>query len=166
MKKLLLIVFSVCSASVLNAQSIERFVIGATGNYTSTATLKVSATAGEAVIRIASTANLIVTEGFQQADKMATSGIKPNKNARINFKVYPNPASDVVTVEVSGVTTAIGICIYNAVGQRVKQLELWQVQKQGKIELDFSSFVAGNYLIEFNSSAGLLNRTITVQKIR
>ena len=55
-------------ANFINAQSIERQVIAASGNFDTTANLQVSWTLGETVIETFSNSSITLTQGFQQPD--------------------------------------------------------------------------------------------------
>ena len=59
-----------------------------------------------------------------------------------SLKIYPNPASSVITIETEGVQT---INIYNALGQLVKSVT---TKGTKEVRLDVSEWASGAYLVE------------------
>jgi hypothetical protein len=83
------------------------------------------------------------------------SGLSPNLQSNLSsqLQVYPNPASDVVRITVSGGTGLLQLVIYNAVGQVVKQTVI-----SGFVELDVSDLPNGIYQVNAGSYTGKLYR--------
>ena len=70
------------------------------------------------------------------------------QNLPANFELYPNPATHEVYVDMLGLQDKkVDINIYNAVGQRVRQIEIDEVQ-DGPQKIDLYQFNPGTYLIE------------------
>jgi gliding motility-associated-like protein len=72
----LLIIISICSFG----QSIERAVIGSTGNFTQSSTIQISSTVGEVAVLTREAGSIFLTEGFQQPIIRHIE--------EVNFKVY------------------------------------------------------------------------------
>lgn len=83
----------------LLAQSIERDVVASAGGVLTTTNIQISHTVGEAVVGTMSTSSTILTQGFQQPSGGSTD--VSQVDAASVFKVYPNPASDVIKVKSS-----------------------------------------------------------------
>ena len=65
-----------------------------------------------------------------------------------NIKIYPNPASDHITIESSQDVTIGSIVIYNINGQMVIE----QPIKAGNIDLDTHNFATGIYIMKISSN--------------
>lgn len=65
------------------------------------------------------------------------------------LKAWPNPVTDVLTVELKNEQQAL-IALYNLQGQKVKQ----QLLTESRSSLDFSDLPAGAYLIRMEGQAG------------
>ena len=71
----------------------------------------------------------------------------------ISFKVYPNPATEVITVENEnpGSAQAIRVSVYDMQGQMLAE----QMLSQDKISFDISSYSAGMYILRVQTPAGV-----------
>ena len=99
MKKLLLILaFFGLMLSFLSAQTLSRQVIGSTGS----ANEQLSSTTGETVVNTAVSGTFILTQGFQQPDN-TTVGIRQPIEVVVSYNLYPNPALDLITLELNSI---------------------------------------------------------------
>ena len=74
------------------AQSLDRSVVATAGNYSTATGISLSWTIGQAgPVQTASTASLILTQGFQQADIIVTS-IDPDNEGELQITVFLNPS--------------------------------------------------------------------------
>ncbi|WP_276133474.1 right-handed parallel beta-helix repeat-containing protein [Polluticoccus soli] len=73
-------------------------------------------------------------------------------NGDVQFTVYPNPASDYVTLTSTGDVKFSDVVIINAVGQVVYRGDADMKQKE---EVSVSSFANGHYLIRATTAAGM-----------
>jgi len=78
---------------VLNAQEI----ITSSGGYGSVTGAKVTWTVGETISETFSGPGVILTQGFNQGNIVITA-IKEMEEIGLSLKVFPNPASDMVTI--------------------------------------------------------------------
>ena len=67
-------------------------------------------------------------------------------NLALEFRVYPNPTSDQLTLELNDASSTYQIEIFDILGKKVISSE---IQKVGTI--DVSSLTSGTYLLKFNS---------------
>lgn len=92
MKKVLTAALIICWSTVLTAQSIERQVISSSGTFAEVAWGSASSTIGEVVIETASSASVVLTQGFQQpllSDTVSSVfDLSP-----LDVKIFPNPTN-------------------------------------------------------------------------
>src|SRR3990172_6014923 len=107
--------FCVCSM----AQSITPFVISSTGNFSSSANVSLSSTAGELMVKTETGANNIITQGFQQPGNAVTY-VQEIDKGKISITVYPNPATDYLTVEISSdMNAGFALEILDLIGKKM-----------------------------------------------
>ena len=99
-KKYSLTVISILFYACSMAQSITPFVIASTGNFSTAANFTLSSTLGEVMVTTETGANNILTQGFQQPAIPVTSVQQIDQDGTL-ITVYPNPAIDHLTVEIS-----------------------------------------------------------------
>jgi subtilisin family serine protease len=84
-------------------------------------------------------------------------GIRENDNGRL--ALYPNPTSDLVTVVFNDIEEGIyNIKLYNLLGQQVDSKTEF-ISGFGELTLDYSSTVAGQYVVKLENSAGDFSRS-------
>ena len=132
--------------------SIERQVIGSTGNLTNTGTIQASSNVGETVITTTLQSNLIVTQGFEQPDTMFTTGINIMNNIKFNIYVYPNPVSNELIIE-TNFNTEQKFEIINMVGQT-----LYTSNINKKATVNTSTFANGVYILKLYTNKETLVR--------
>ena len=81
-------------------------------------------------------------------------GVNTLKNSRLS--IYPNPATDKITIELSGKTELSNLVIVNVQGQEV----LTQPTTQPKTQIDITSLPSGVYFVRVTN-----DRTVEVGKI-
>ena len=88
--------------------------------------------------------NTILTQGFHQPVLKIYTAV-----SELDFvtKVYPNPTSDFVIVELDNNNITGDILIYDIHGKLIIDNKL---NKERKKQFDFSSFSQGNYLLHIN----------------
>ena len=73
------------------------------------------------------------------------------------LNVYPNPAKDWVTVEAEGMRHVV---VMNELGQRVMDKEI----DANTLQLDFSDFETGMYLLQVITENGTMNHRIVISR--
>ncbi len=130
-------------------QDIPMQVVSSAGGYFSNASLSVSWTLGEPVIATLSSANLMLTQGFQQGNLFGTDvPLNPNLNS-FNFKMYPNPANNKVWFDVNN-QKAKGdfvVEVYDITGRKIINQNLGQFVNQELMELSIATLKPGIYLV-------------------
>lgn len=84
-----------------------------------------------------------------------TAGIESLQN--LEFRLYPNPANEQITVELSDVSSTYQLEIFDVLGKKVYASE---IQKTGNI--DVSALAQGTYLLKLNSE----NKTNVVRFVK
>ena len=164
MKNVIAIIIAVLPVC-LQAQSAERQVIGSTGGYYSGSSVKVSATVGEAVTTTGTSATVILTQGFQQADGGAVD-IRDLASG-LSVSAYPNPSSDWVMLRINAPhTMVLTIQVFDVSG-KLTAVPSRQIEVNGAAThpIDFSNLAAGNYYVRLTAQDDALHQTIRVQKV-
>lgn len=161
-----LIAVVACSSMVLNAQSIERQVIGSTGGYASANGVSVSFTVGEPVIETAVSGSVTLTQGFQQPDDI-TVGIDDVKSVSVNYTVFPNPTEDLINIELmSDVPANVKLSLYDLNGRKVDALDhIIEVNGTVNERMDLSQLAPAQYILMMSDVEGQVLKTFKVQKV-
>ena len=88
----------------------------------------------------------------QNVQLSKTVGI-PDYESQIS--VYPNPAHDFLTVELSDGTEIDGIALYNIQGRLVETQNFASLQQPVTIKLDIRNLPAGTYILHIKTANGL-----------
>lgn len=162
------LLFSGCIAgNSLNAQSLDRYVVGAAGNYSTASWGSISATVGEGVINTSITPSAILTQGFQQPTR-SNVAVYQVAASNASVKVYPVPATDVVNVQIISDNPAarLSVRLYDLLGQ---QLVLPSQESATGIAtnrtFDISSIASGQYFIMVTDELNQLTKTIQFTKL-
>jgi hypothetical protein len=140
MKKRLLILL--CLPMIGFGQILSPSVIGSAGASFSNSTAKTDLTVGELVIETFSN-NTILTQGFHQGDLKVSTDVV---NIGIKTKVYPNPTTNFLIVELEKTVNA-DVLVYDINGKLVIKDKLINEQQK---QLDFSFLTQGNYFLHIN----------------
>jgi hypothetical protein len=146
------------------AQQLSRQVLVPVAGVMSIGAINYSQTIGETAIDIITSSDFVMTQGFQQP------GIKillENPQAGNSIKVYPNPVTDFVTVELSGdVSRSFRIEIINISGIVVKTEKIvftesfWDIR-----QLPVDQLLKGLYFVRILSDDGVISRTFKINKM-
>lgn len=96
-------------------------------------------------------------------DKIKDPETELSKTLNPGFRIYPNPASDVVNIQSGKVFTHPEISVYNNLGQNM--LHKITVSKSGShtLSLDVSGLKYGTYFLLIKDGAEIITDTIVVQ---
>jgi len=75
--------------------------------------------------------------------------------------IYPNPAKDVINVQLSGVATISEVTVINNIGAVVSRTE---VINAGKHSINTSNLPAGNYMLRVNTTNGVVNKKFSIAR--
>lgn len=139
---LITVLIGVFSASLMNAQSISPSVIGAGGRDLSTTSLSLQFTVGESVIQNIGTSSLTLNQGFQQAypQSIVTNVIESKVSDKSVFKLYPNPAKDVLNLlfEVP-LKEDLSLELYSMDGKKISSAVIRSGSSQNQINITYLS---------------------------
>lgn len=162
-KVLILILLQGLGTSLFSQQLSHQVLVPVAGIKMAGA-IEYSQTVGETAVEIFSSSDLILTQGFQQPRKIFYMGTPPLGNG---VKVYPNPATDFVTVELFGdVSRSFRIEIISFSGTIVRTEKMvfsepfWQIRQYPVDQL-----IKGLYFVRIVSEDGIINRTFKIDKM-
>lgn len=159
---LTLTVFSFISFS----QTIERQVIGSTGQLTNTGEIRAFSNVGEPFILTISKSTLIVTQGFEQSDSFGTTGIKPMTISKLKVNAYPNPTTNQVILAFKGSQPIeVTIEIYSEIGQKLGNPIQTTLYNNCTQEVNFTEFTCANYIMLVKSKTGGFQTSFKIQKV-
>jgi hypothetical protein len=148
----------------LLSQQLSHQVLVPLAGVTSTSNLSYSQTVGETAVEITGCSYYIFTQGFQQPG-IKFSDEKPPEGSGI--KVYPNPATDYLTIELYGEKArTFKIEFINIAGNVIRtERKIFGDQYWFKDPWYVKDLVSGFYMIRIISEDGLTNRTFRIEKI-
>ncbi|MEI7492685.1 MAG: T9SS type A sorting domain-containing protein [Bacteroidota bacterium] len=147
------------------SQILDHQAISSLGGSVS-GSLPASYTAGGNVITTASSQSIVITQGFEQplpADfPVGIAGKQPDG---MTIRVWPNPVSDLVTIQVSyDKPLNFNITLYNQSGQAVRTTKAKNQANTSVTSLDLSLLPPGTYIMNLSSEDGNMNSTYKVVK--
>ncbi|MEI6853920.1 MAG: T9SS type A sorting domain-containing protein, partial [Bacteroidota bacterium] len=150
MKTIFLILFGLVYSQLLCAQiSIERQVIGSTGNLINSGTIISFSTIGEVVIPTFIQSTLIATQGFEQPDN-SVIGINSNNTPQFNLIVYPNPLTDVLYVKGDELNNGhYEIILIDLLGQQLQKVSIDVINRFIEMKFDTKGLASGIYYLNF-----------------
>ncbi len=166
MKKLLLALVVTATGYTLNAQTLVRQVVASGGGYSSASSGSLSYTTGELVIETGTSGSFMLTQGFQQPDANPSTGIKTTQAVKVDYKLYPNPAREAITLSLKSPESITANCyIYDATGKLVERLEKDAVQVTDySHSFNLSAYSAGNYFLKITGADNTVLQTISFSK--
>jgi len=141
MKKLLLILL--CLPILGFGQVTSPSVVSSSGDFYSNGNVIMDYTLGEIVVETHTNSTTILTQGFHQGILKVNTSVE---NIDIKTKVYPNPTTNFLIVELEKNVNA-DILVYDINGKIVIKDRLNNEQQK---QLDFSFLKQGNYLLHIN----------------
>lgn len=154
------------SLGLLPAQvSLERQVIGVTGGYADTPNLKISDTVGETAVSTVISGTVILTQGFQQPGENEITDLE--EAIELSYKMYPNPTSDLLTVEVSlDQPLDIQVQIFDLSGRAFPELsQTLSSYGSSEARLSLAHLPTGIYLLSLRGTDGQILATEQIQKM-
>jgi len=148
-----------------NSQGLSHQVLVPAASVITGSGVNYSQTIGETAIEIVSAYDHTLTQGFQQPRLIwSDTGSHPPGTG---VKVYPNPVSEYVKIELFGETAReFSIMIINITGTVVYSDQMkfssyhWHIEK-----VPVTSFIRGMYFVRIMSKDGIINRTFKIDKM-
>ncbi|MGB1041748.1 MAG: T9SS type A sorting domain-containing protein, partial [Flavobacteriales bacterium] len=124
----------------LSAQTIERQVIGSLGNTSTTAGVTITSTLGEVAVATKTSTNIMLTEGYQQANDSNSVSIAEIANIP-KLKLYPNPTTNTAKLEITAnFNSATTIAVYSLDGKLISSNSLALTSGiESSIQIDVSN---------------------------
>jgi hypothetical protein len=161
--KILILSFFIPGVSVFSQQLSHQVLVPLAG-LVSDNNINYSQTVGETAVEIVGCFDFVFTQGFQQPGIKASDIVRPDGSG---VKIYPNPVSDYVTIELFGDSPrAFKVDFITLSGTIVRTFrqnfscQFWFREPQ-----DIKDLKSGLYLIRIMSEDGLLNRVFKIEKI-
>ena len=122
MKKIILSILGLCTVALATGQSIERSVIGSSGESVVKTSAELDYSVGEMVTLTSSSLNVDhLTQGFiQPAVDESNISVDPIASVTMDVKVFPNPVKGMLNIQMkSSVDKAVQYQIYDMQGRVV-----------------------------------------------
>lgn len=107
---------------------------------------------------------LFAAQAQQKVDPEAKGSLVTLQESQLYLiqKIYPNPASDIVNVEIKAVNPEnIRISLYNIMGVEVKKWDMFNIMPGGQVvNLDLSEFKSGVYVLKFTNGSRVISNVI------
>ena len=144
------------------AQVISQDVIASSGDHFTNDDISLSWTLGEPIIETVENGNVTLTQGFHQP-KIFLTAIKEPRLNEVELNVFPNPAVDIVNIDLSmGAEEIITVQLYNMKGEKLISKKF----QERLFQLDLSSLASANYLLSLRRLNGELITTYLINKTR
>lgn len=144
MNKKLLFLFSgmLLWGSVVISQTIQNSVIASTGASTSSGNVKMDYTLGEVVVETFSAGGNTLTQGFHQTNLTLVAIENPELFTEIS--IYPNPAQELVNIDIPKNYGQMDISLYDASGKLLTN----RTNAIGSFTFDVSTLATGMYYLQ------------------
>ena len=162
MKYATLVIFLVFPTGLF-AQQLSPDVLSGSGDFSEGDVASLSWTLGELAIETLEGEDNILTQGFQQSSYKVAS-FENTLSESVYIMVYPNPASDILTLTISlQDRKRIQLDVVDVAGRILlnKKFEASEVRH----EIDIRDLISGIYFLRITSGDYSINRTYQIQKI-
>lgn len=163
MNNFILISFLILANGSLFCQSTKPEIISTSGDYFKTTDVSLSWTLGESVSETFSSSNLILTQGFQQSHYLITS-IDDIASDAFKIKVFPNPATDLINIEITSLTdsNAYYIKLLDLEGRELFSTKM----NADKDHINMSLYPTGIYILNVSDNNMRPLQNFKIQKIK
>ncbi len=151
-------------AGVLSAQEISHVVLVPAAGVVTAGSVDLSQTIGETAVILFTGTDYDLTQGFQQPRIIFTDGPQPQGKGA---NVYPNPVSDILTIEVFGNTgMTFDISIVNMYGSVIYTTSLeFNDSFWYKLQHPVDDLASGLYMVKVASRDRLVKRIFKIEKL-
>jgi len=161
----LLIIITVMGTGAVQAQSLSPTVIASAGGYAAGGNYTISWTLGEVAISTLTEGDFILTQGFQQPWELDIGNAVENISFDWYVISYPNPVDGQLSLRFkTNRTMDYNIEITDLTGKKLSVETLKHVVPGQEIEVDFSRYARGLYLMTVSSTDRKYVRMVRVQK--
>jgi len=158
-------IFMVAAAITINAQTIERQVIGSSGGTFTDGTIELTSTVGEPTIETYSSGTITLTQGYQQAEDVSTTINEVQVTA--TYKLYPNPTIGNATLAIMTQNTDadVSILVYTIDGKLVSSKSITLLSGvESLVQVNLVNQANGVYFVNILDSKSDLSEVIQLVK--
>jgi hypothetical protein len=148
----------------ISAQELTLQVLVPVAGVSTSGLINYSQTIGETAVEVINSSDFVFTQGFQQPGIKYSKENPPPGNG---VKVYPNPVTEYVTIELFGSNTReFKIEFFTISGTMLKVENLgfknqyWHIQ-----QYSVEKFSKGLFFIRIVSEDGIINRIFKIEKV-
>lgn len=159
MNKYISLFLLLLTSTCLFAQvTLERQVVGSLGQSFANNDLQVSSTVGEAVVTTLSDAEVLLTQGFHQAEREDLTSVQIVPDILSDLVVYPNPAAGHFWVRVvTPAAQSMHFEVIDATGRQISRItRQLPAGTEARVSFNTVDWPAGLYLIRLLSDNGKL----------
>jgi len=106
------------------------------------------------------TATVTNSEGCEYTTPVFGANLSIEEAGLFSWNIYPNPANDVVTVELDGLQKMDAIQLVDLSGRVLKE---WTTNDETKLSLDISEIPSGYFILKLNSGSKNWSKKLIVQ---
>lgn len=157
--KLILFILTLLSLPAFTQTDISRSVLASGGHDFKNGQIHLSATIGEVLVTTLSNEGLILTQGFQQAEKEDFTSSYQSPDLIESLTTFPNPASERIYVDITAKKEDdYHIEIFDVLGKRWKSRRGVDLDPgiDRRLKFELSDVPDGNYFIRIMDSRGQL----------
>ncbi len=165
MTKIKLLLMMLLVGTLARAQMLTPQVVSSGGSYVSSGAGSLSQNFGEMVVQTLTAGSSILTQGFEQPYPEQTVGINDPNDPGMSIKLYPNPASDYVSVSI--VSEKSGDYLFTIVDVAGRQVSasLLAASAIGSVHtIDVTNLASGLYFMVIESTDKKFLKTIRFNK--
>lgn len=145
---------------VLCAQSADQYIITSQGGTSAGETMEISWTIGDVITMTTQSAHGLVTQGFQQPE-LAVKEMTPSGEASFEAKVYPNPFSEELTLEVDNRGSTYRVEMIDMSG-----VMLWMKLSSNPVEVfSVGELPAGQYILRVTTTERFNPRVFEITRL-
>lgn len=144
----------------LRAQSITPQVVASSGAHAATPNAQLSWTLGEVAVTTLSGGGNTLTQGFHQTYDIST--LVEESPEGMTVTVFPNPATDMVSISLSGVFPELLVSLHDMGGKLVHDSR--SQEGQALIHLPTGSLATGTYLLRLQSADSTVGHAYRIIK--
>ncbi len=133
------------------------------GSYSGNMPEPVTSTSGKMFIAF-STNSSVTSEGWDANYTCVLTDINDNLKGTGNFRIYPNPASDKITIELpESQNSTINIQLMNITGEKVYQTSISGSEEITVVEISVSDLPGGIYFVQLIGATDTKTQRIIIQ---
>ncbi|SFD24119.1 T9SS type A sorting domain-containing protein [Algibacter pectinivorans] len=148
------IILSLLISYLGNSQAIDKFSIDSGGGLASADGIQMVYTIGEVNVQELRVNSMLLSEGFINGDMEQIALSSNNLEFESDFKIYPNPASDIINIKSSHPIDTV--YIYNLLGKKVLS-----VNNTNRVVVN--GLPVGIYLINIHYNSSMITEKIIIK---